>query len=271
MDSKDFWNDIISIIDGDFSPKGLYKLECYAEQFISGKLVYQRFSPAEQHGCSAGGPTNVIATLLAGADAAANRGVQKPFDYQEECERGKAQEAIIESWSRKAGCWYDDTDIFFGKCLGENIAEGGEALVYKYGNDLLKTIGLDYYIQPILALDRVCLHNSLFPETSMSVLGFGRKQSGEWQIVVGQPYVQGKQMSDGQISEFAQKIGFKLVNPRNWTFATPNIYLSDLHDENVILSKEGNIFVVDCDVRINTPELRCGGIRVLTTEVKFVE
>jgi hypothetical protein len=43
--------------------------------------------------------------------------------------------------------------------------------------------------------------------------------------------------------------------------STPEIYLSDLHDENVIHSKEGNVFVVDCDIRINTPELRCGGKR----------
>ena len=76
-------------------------------------------------------------------------------------------------------------------------------------------------------------------------------------------------MSDEEIALFAENIGFKLINPRNWTFATPEIYLSDLHDENVIRSKEGNIFVVDCDIRINTPNLRCGGVRVLTTEIEL--
>ena len=74
-------------------------------------------------------------------------------------------------------------------------------------------------------------------------------------------------MSDEGIATFAQKLGFSLINPKNWTYATPEIYLSDLHDENVIRSKEGNIFVVDCDIRINTPELKCGGIRSLTTDV----
>ena len=47
------------------SEQSLYKLDCYAEQFISGRLVYQRISPREQHGCAAGGETNVIASLLA--------------------------------------------------------------------------------------------------------------------------------------------------------------------------------------------------------------
>ena len=45
---------------------------------------------------------------------------------------------------------------------------------------------------------------------------------------------------------------------------------SDMHDENVIRSMTGAICVVDCDIRINTPELRQGGTRQLTTEVKFV-
>ena len=270
MNNKDFWNDIISIIDEGFTSEGLAKLEWYAEQFIGGRLVYKRFSPAEQYGCATGGTTNVIATLLAGADVAANCGVQKPLDFKEECQRGTAQETIIEIWAKKVGCWYDNADIRFAESLGEQIAEGGEAHVFRNGGNLVKTIGLDYYIQPIFALDRIGLHNYLFPETKLSVLGFGRLQNGRFQIIAEQQYIRGEQMSDEEISNFAQNLGFKLINPKNWTFATPNIYLSDLHDENVIRSKGNNIFVVDCDVRINTPELKCGGVRKLTTNVEFI-
>lgn len=61
---------------------------------------------------------------------------------------------------------------------------------------------------------------------------------------------------------------FELRNPRNWIYATPEIYLSDMHDENVIRSESGNVFVIDCDIRINTPELNNGGVRQLTTEVE---
>ena len=67
---------------------------------------------------------------------------------------------------------------------------------------------------------------------------------------------------------YMRKMGFKLYNSRNWTFATSEIYLSDMHDENVIRSQSGNIFVIDCDIRINTPELKCDGTRILTTEIE---
>lgn len=43
-----------------------------------------------------------------------------------------------------------------------------------------------------------------------------------------------------------------------------------MHDENVIRSKNGNIFVIDCDIRINTPEMNAGGIRELTNYVEFL-
>lgn len=64
-----------------------------------------------------------------------------------------------------------------------------------------------------------------------------------------------------------KNIGFQLKNPNNWTYATPEIYLSDMHDENVIKSSTGTIFVIDCDIRLNTPDLRNGGNRIFTAEV----
>ena len=97
MNNADFWASVRSIISAGFTPEGLLKLDGYAEQFISGKLVYQRFSPQEQHGCSAGGTTNVIASLLSGAEAGTDSQNQGALsDYQRECQLGAQQEAVIE-------------------------------------------------------------------------------------------------------------------------------------------------------------------------------
>ena len=156
------------------------------------------------------------------------------------------------------------------KQLGEQIAEGGEAKVYDHGATLVKAIGLDYFIQPILALDRISLHNAYFPETTLTVLGFGHTSDGEFKIIIEQPFIEGTHVSDEEIAEYMRKMGFELHNPRTWTYATPDIYLSDMHDENVLRSAAGTIFVVDCDIRINTPELRAGGTRTLTTEVEIL-
>ncbi len=143
--------------------------------------------------------------------------------------------------------------------------------MYDHGTTLIKSIGLDYFIQPIFALDRISLHNTYFPETKLTVLGFGRDKRGEFKIIAEQPFIDGQPVDDEEIPTFMQQIGFELKNARNWTYATPQIYLSDMHDENVLRSLKSNtIFVVDCDIRINTPELRQGGTRILSTEVKFI-
>lgn len=271
MNNADFWTSIHDIIAGGFSSEGLKTLDSYAEQFITGRLVYKRFSPQEQYGCATGGSTNVVATLLAGAEAGADSSDKSAIlDFQEELKLAASQESVIETWSRRVGLWSDSVEQMLTKHLGERIAEGGEAEVYDHGATLVKSIGLDYFIQPIFALDRISLHNTYFPETRLHVLGFGRNSRGEFKIIVEQPFIDGCHMNDDDIACYMRKMGFKLHNPTNWTYVTPDIYLSDMHDENVLRSlKSDTIFVVDCDIRINTPQLRHGGKRRLTTEVQI--
>ena len=271
MNNADFWTSVRAIIEGGFTSEGLLKLDYYAEQFISGRLVYQRFSPREQHGCSAGGEANVIASLLAGAENCSDTNVKETLsEFQRERQLGAKQEAVIEQWAKVSNCWIDNVDESLHTSFGEEIAEGGEAIVFDHGTTLIKSIGLDYFILPILALDRITLHNTYFPETQLKVLAFGRDQRDEFKIIVEQPFVGGTHVSDAEIANYMNRMGFELKNPRNWTYATPEIYLSDMHDENVIRSETGAICVVDCDIRINTPELRQGGTRTMSTEIKFL-
>jgi len=153
MNNADFWASIRTIIAGGFTPEGLQKLDSYAEQFISGKLVYQRFSPQEQHGCAAGGTTNVIASLLSGAETSSDCKDSPSFgNYERECQLGAKQETIIEQWAKAVGLWTECVEESLPYSLGEQIAEGGEATVYDHGSTLIKSIGLDYLYNLFLLL-----------------------------------------------------------------------------------------------------------------------
>ena len=104
MNNADFWTSVHTIIAEGFTSEGLQKLDSYAEQFISGRLVYQRFSPQEQHGCATGGATNVIASLLAGAETGSDSQDSSTLsDYQRECKLGAQQEGVIERWAKAVG------------------------------------------------------------------------------------------------------------------------------------------------------------------------
>lgn len=106
--SNSFWSKINQIAGDDFTPKGLNELEEYAEQFAGRRIVYKRFSSQEQHGCSAGGVNNVIASLLAGAKVAAN-GVAEGCikDFKSELKLAEKQIDTIKHWAKKANVWID--------------------------------------------------------------------------------------------------------------------------------------------------------------------
>ena len=120
MNDSDFWASIRQIIAEGFTPEGLQKLNYYAEQFISGRLVYQRFSPREQHGCTAGGEANVIASILAGAeDRADSDAPQNVSEFERERQHAAQQEVCIEQWAKAVGCWTEQAEDFLTQALGE--------------------------------------------------------------------------------------------------------------------------------------------------------
>ena len=99
MYNLDFWRHIETIISEGFTSEGLAKLNEYADKFTCGQLLYQRFSPSEQYGCTAGGHAHVIASLLAGAKIGSNTIAESGDNFKRQCERGETQAKIIERWA----------------------------------------------------------------------------------------------------------------------------------------------------------------------------
>jgi hypothetical protein len=113
MNNTDFWTSISQVISDGFTPQGLKTLDYYAEQFISNRLVYKRFSSREQHGCAAGGETNVVASILAAAEDRTNTNAAKTLsDYQRECQQG-AKLAECESLQAKLTSLFGAADLWF--------------------------------------------------------------------------------------------------------------------------------------------------------------
>ena len=113
MTKLSLWEEIKQIQENGYLPEGLNKLELYVELFNERKLLYQRFSPAEQHGCSTGGGTHVIATLLAGAEVATSGYVEGSFpDFKTELQSAKKQIEAIKTWALRQSVWIDNPENF---------------------------------------------------------------------------------------------------------------------------------------------------------------
>ena len=98
------WIEIKKIIDNGFDDEGLAKLEYYGRLYDERKIVYKRFSPQEQHGCSAGGGSHVIASLLAGAESATSGVSEESLtDFKTESQLAEKQIDAIKRWAIKSG------------------------------------------------------------------------------------------------------------------------------------------------------------------------
>ena len=95
MTNHDFWMSINDTLHEGFISEGLAKLDDYAEQFSTGKILYKRFSPSEQLGCVKGGTIHVIASLLAGAEVGTDQLSAPEHSFKREKQLGKIQEKRI--------------------------------------------------------------------------------------------------------------------------------------------------------------------------------
>lgn len=265
---------IRSVIEsGKWTSKSLTVLDNLIKDIENGKVTYKRFPQEASGGMYKGGTANATASILLSSNESSSRNA--PLSVSERYERDKRQqpiqERIIESWAKAKGIWHDNLDTIEGK---ELFAEGGEAKVFANDGDtnVIKILSTTYFITPQFALDRITLHNTLFPEAALKITGFGRNSKGEFQFLVEQPFIQGTYATQAEIDKFITKAGFtKSTKDKGNTFITDDLYISDLHDENVIKTPNGNLIVIDADIRLNTPELNRNGKYVINNDIASMQ
>lgn len=81
------------------------------------------------------------------------------------------------------------------------------------------------------ALDAIVLHNCLFPETAMKVIGFTRDSDGLMRIVLTQPYVNCLRLATKQeIDDMVTAKGFRdNWNGQGVNYISDRLALEDMH------------------------------------------
>ena len=123
-----------------------------------------------------------------------------------------------------------------------------------------------------MALDRIAIHNTVFPETALQVIGFGRTEQGDFAVLVRQPFIliNDEVISDDETIAFMKEIGFEEtagpggnIGSVHSEFSNSDYYIADLHKENIVryVDQYGMpfYFVIDCMAYYNTPGLCLGG------------
>lgn len=186
-----------AIASEGFSSRVLSLIDNYVNKILYGTESFPRFNIPEHAGlCTAGAPligASVVAcyaraSLEASSDAGTGQ-TGRPSNW----EIDDLQERLIEQWARAANLWEDDSEKILIETFGPKIAEGASI-----------------YSTTQKALEAIALHNYLFPETTMRVIGFTRDSDHLFRIVLTQPYVSCKRLATKEeIDELAFSKGFR--------------------------------------------------------------
>ena len=224
-----------------FDDISLQAIQDYVKNIQNGTEDFPRFNLSEHAGlCTAGAPligASVVA-CYATASITASRNASGSQGSPANWEIDAHQEQLIEQWAKAANLWEDDSEQILISEFGPKIAQGAEAKVYySDGNPSVVKERTSIYSTWQKALDAIVLHNTLFPETAMKVIGFTRDGDGLMRIVLTQPYVNCLRLATkAEIDEMVAAKGFR----DNWegqgvNYISDRLVLEDMHPANVFI------------------------------------
>lgn len=176
--------------------------------------------------------------------------------------RNQEDRESLEKFAKEQGKWADDVDRKLEKKYGGRIGHGSEAWVYRKDKDtVIKSRSFTGYTTVSDALRSIELHNTLFPETAMKVVGFGNSD-GEFSVIIEQPFVEGAYASQEEIESFVKE-RFNAEKDASviggTSYKTAEYLLQDLKPQNVIVKiVDGNrqYNVIDGDFYDNPSSIK---------------
>jgi hypothetical protein len=240
------------------------ELNKYSKEIINGTIYINRLSLAEESGRIAGGARNVEASIILATNEASNPTKQNELKRTE-------QENCLKDYADSKKIWFDESPFQDN----DFIAEGAEAKVYPSPNEgyVRKIINYRRYTNtPLDFLDnRISLHNYLFPDTAYTLEGFTNTEdfvgNKQFAFVIEQPFVQGRYINfERDLEDFKSEIEkggftFKVENFKP-LLVCKDYTIEDLHQENILVTKEGNFRFIDTVPSLNTKKSKYRGTRL---------
>ncbi len=165
----------------------------------------------------------------------------------------EAQERELQQWAEAKGVWVDNAEEMLTEKYGPAIAQGAEAKVYfKTGDTHVVKLRTSIYAILQRALEAIALHNYLFPETIMRIIGFTRDIDGMFRIILTQPYIGCKRLATKEEIDkiVAQKGFYDNGDSSGVNYLSDRLHLEDMHPANIFVEDFTDTPVcIDCIVK----------------------
>ena len=267
MTPNDFPHIDHAVATDTWTAEALAELDNLVNDIENGRRIYKRFHARGARPLAKGNRRATKASIVLRNSPGAGGETQRLTALQRRLRDeavSLAQERTIEHWARAEGIWFDNVELHLSR-LQILANHSSEAIVYFNGGyTLAKMVSLSHFLNPMFAIDRIILHNMFFPDTAITVVGFGRTQYGEFQIVVNQPFIVGIKPEFDDIKTVIERYGFQQY--KLTTYRNDHYLISDLHQGNVLhvtdfqerplYMSDGTplLAFIDTDMRFNTPD-----------------
>ena len=165
---------------------------------------------------------------------------------------------LLKKWAIATGNWHTDLADFTDQ--REPIGSGTDSDVYlgKDGKSAIKVSkGKPYGKRFRPDVDNVALFNTVFPGSRYTIEGYG-EIDGKFVRFLKQPFVDfsdSTPLTEGERVAYMEKLGFKPINKENTAFSNGEIVASDLQKSNVVRDRNGNVRVIDADMKLHTKDV----------------
>lgn len=159
-------------------------------------------------------------------------------------ERGEIN-LVAEQLAKEMGLWIPYPQAMN---MGVPAPSGMENDVYfdANSNSIVKINNLMVSRDVLSLLERLQMHNVLFPQTAYSLEGFTGFGRGSIYPVLRQAYVaNATYATHGEILDYMESLGFTLCGEA--AFTNGEVTITDVRPRNVLKDNNGAIFVIDVD------------------------
>jgi len=167
-------------------------------------------------------------------------------DSQADVSHFEVEQRAAEQMAKAGGYWIPMMDIFDlgvpGPSGNENDTYVADNIIYKV-NNLLNSGSIAALLKKIL------LHNLLFPDTAYSFYGFAGFDGRTVQPVITQPRIaDAHPATQIMIDTYMAALGFEKTTQEG-RFSNGTYEVWDLVPRNVLVDADGDIFVVDAEIK----------------------
>ena len=234
----------------------ILSIDKITDEILNGTRNLLQFNQPEHAGvCSAG--SLLIGALLVcdlareslGTGCNATGSKTTPTNWQID----EMQERLLQQWAEAKSVWVPQADEWLKEKYGPIMAQGAEAKVYgRTGDTHVIKLRTSIYATLQRALEAIALHNYLFPETIMRIIGFTRDAEGLFRIILTQPYITCKRLATKE--EIEKMVGAKGFHSNHDStgvnFISSHLHLEDMHPANVFVEDSTDSPIcIDCIIK----------------------